>query len=368
MSDWVEVRTQEELDDALRDPKAIPVMVGDGTFNVSADRVVRAADSVSVEASGAATVEAWGSATVRAGGKSLVGAWQGASVEVTGDTTCDAWDDATVVARDSAYVRVWGHARVVAHDRARVEAEHWTQIDARDHARVEAWGAALVFSQGHAVVSAWETATVKASGSCVVRAWGSATVEVVGSCTLEAWDATTVRAGGTAQVRARGAAMIRARGQARIDAGDEVAVTRHGPRVEVTGGSLVEVPRFESVGDWCAFHGVRVADGVATLYKAVGEDYASRRGTSYAPGSKPQADDWDGGERECGGGLHFAPSPAVALQFFPRAVRYVACPVRLEDMAIAGRFHQPGKIKARGVCAPVYEVDGLGRPLGGENR
>ena len=49
--------------------------------------------------------------------------------------------------------------------------------------------------------------------------------------------------------------------------------------------------------------------------------------------------------------------------FSPRATRYVACPVRLEDIAINGREANTGKVKAKGVCAPVYEVDEQGQPL-----
>ena len=139
---------------------------------------------------------------------------------------------------------------------------------------------------------------------------------------------------------------------------------RHGPKTKASGGVVNEVPtRLRTADEWCGFYGVEVEDGVATLFKAVDDDYTSQYGTAYTPGSQPQADDWDEGERECGGGLHFSPTPALALEFSPRATRYVACPVRLEDIAINGREANAGKVKAKGVCAPVYEVDEQGRPL-----
>jgi hypothetical protein len=107
-----------------------------------------------------------------------------------------------------------------------------------------------------------------------------------------------------------------------------------------------------------------VADGVATLYKAVDDEFGSYHGASYAPGSTPQAGDWDGGEEECGGGLHFAPRPTFAFPATDDATRFVACPVRVEDIVVQRHSIYPNKVKARGVCAPVYEVDGDGAPIG----
>src|SRR5207237_6599225 len=105
------------------------------------------------------------------------------------------------------------------------------------------------------------------------------------------------------------------------------------------------------------FHGVEVKDGVAFLYKAVDEDFRSMYGTNYAPGAEPQAPDWDGGDAECGGGLHFSPKPAIALRFQPEAAHFVACPVRLEDIVLHDRPLYAEKVKAKGVCGPVFEVD-----------
>jgi hypothetical protein len=141
-------------------------------------------------------------------------------------------------------------------------------------------------------------------------------------------------------------------------------VIAEGENVNVVGGAVSatgQVPPPTSAEQWCRFNGVEVENGVAILYKAVDAEFTSRYGTSYQPGSLPEAPDWDGGERKCGGGLHFSPRPYLALEFTHRAARYVACPVRLEDIVV-----QPGpyqnKVKARGVCAPVYEVDENGLP------
>jgi hypothetical protein len=85
---------------------------------------------------------------------------------------------------------------------------------------------------------------------------------------------------------------------------------------------------------------------------------------SYLPGSQPQAPDWDGGEQECGGGIHLSPRPGLALPRTYGAHRFVACPVRVADIVTHPGGDYPDTVKAPGVCAPVYEVDDLGRPVG----
>jgi hypothetical protein len=157
--------------------------------------------------------------------------------------------------------------------------------------------------------------------------------------------------------------MVRARGKARVDAADGVSLTRHGGAV-VHGGGVTDATRFTTPAEWCAYYGVAVEDGVATLYKAVDAEFGSYHGGSYRPGTKPRADDWDGGEQECGAGLHLSPLPTFALPHPDDVMRFVACPVRLEDMAVHPNGDYPNKVKVSGVCAPVYEVHEDGTPVG----
>ena len=120
---------------------------------------------------------------------------------------------------------------------------------------------------------------------------------------------------------------------------------------------------------WCKEHHVKVVRGVATVYKAVRDDYKSSRGGDYSPGSKPVAHDWDGGKKECGGGLHFSPHPLDALYFDEQATRFMVCKVRLADMrAPKAADDYPHKIKARGCCAPCVECDRTGKVLKGGKR
>jgi hypothetical protein len=139
-----------------------------------------------------------------------------------------------------------------------------------------------------------------------------------------------------------------------------------------TGSNILQLqkPKIETALDWCAYYGVAITNGVAVLYKAVNEDFTSKwrsndlpNGVSYLPGSKPEALDWDGGKAECGGGLHFSPSPSSALAFHAGAKRFVACPVAIDDIVVHKDPEYPAKIKARAVCAAIYEVDLHGDPV-----
>jgi hypothetical protein len=102
-----------------------------------------------------------------------------------------------------------------------------------------------------------------------------------------------------------------------------------------------------------------VKRGTAILYKALdGELKAPHNGFPYPLGSKPKAPDWDGGDAECGGGLHFSPRPVNARQFYSGDdVRYVACPVKLAEIVVHKNPSYPDKVKAPRVCGAVYEVD-----------
>ena len=127
--------------------------------------------------------------------------------------------------------------------------------------------------------------------------------------------------------------------------------------MRIDGGHVVAIPAIRTVAQWCEHYGVAVADGIATLFKAVRDDYRSAHGLPYAPGTIPTAPDWDGGTAECGGGLHFCASPHEAAGFDTEATRYVACPVRVADIVVHYPANYPHKIKAPGCCAPVWECD-----------
>jgi hypothetical protein len=281
-----------------------------------------------------------------------------------GSATVEASDSATVEASDSATVRAYGSATVEAYDSATVRAYGSATVRAYDSATVEAYGSATVEAYDSATVRAYGSATVRAYGSATVRASGSATVRASGSATVRAYDSATVRASSSATVRAYDSATVRAYGSATVRASKYVATHDHGPRTTVRGGVIIPVPRLVTAAEWCEFYGVSVTDGVATLFKAVRDNWHSRNGADYSPGATPEAADWDGGKAECGGGLHFSPRPWEAQRFDDRATRYVACPVAVDSIVVHPDGAYPGKVKAPRVVAPgCIEVDIDGTPV-----
>ena len=163
-----------------------------------------------------------------------------------------------------------------------------------------------------------------------------------------AWGSSHVEAWGSSHVVARGQVMLRLFSALKITASAQVIIAKHGNAGEVTGGRVIEMAPPATTAEWCDFYGVPHEDGVATVYKGVDINFRSPRGGDYTPGSAPVAPDWDGGDRECGGGLHFSPHPRMTREFANDAARFVACQVALVDMRapLAGDEY-PQKIKAR---------------------
>ncbi len=304
MSEYVEVRTQADLEKALKRSGVIPVCVGKGSFVVAGSAVVTAY--------GSAVVTAYGSAVVTAHGSAVVKAYGSAVVKASGSAVVKAYDSAVVTAYGSAVVT--------------------------------AYGSAVVAAYGSAVVTAHGSAVVTASGSAVVTAHGSAVVTAYGS------------------------AVVKASGSAVVKASKYVAVQKmaHGTQ-RISGGVVIEVPVLTTAREWCDYYGVTVKRGVALLFKAVDDEYRSHHnGFAYTPGTKPEAPDWDDGKKECGGGLHFSPRPWMAREFFENATRYVCCPVTLTEIVVHPDAQYPQKVKAPRVCGPVWECDEDGEPMAGE--
>ena len=143
----------------------------------------------------------------------------------------------------------------------------------------------------------------------------------------------------------------------KIKASAHVVIMIHGECKSITGGVRFKAMEIKTPEDWCEYYGLKVSRGVVTLYKALNHAFISPKGTSYAPGEKPEAKDWDGGRAECGGGLHFSPSPTFAREFSREAEKYAACPINIKDIVVHKNAEYPQKVKARRVAKPCYEVD-----------
>jgi hypothetical protein len=335
----VEVYTQKELESALESGDY--PLLRDGKFEVT----------------GSSQVRAYGSSQVKAYGSSQVTACD--SSQVT------AYDSSQVTACDSSQVTAYVYSQVIAYGSSQVRACGYSQV--------RAYGSSQVTAYESSQVTAYESSQVTAYGYSQVTAYGSSQVTACGSSQVIAYGSSQVRACGSSQVIAYGSSQVRAYGSSQVIAYDSsqvraskyVAVTILG-KPNVVGGVKIRPRAPSNIAEWIADYGIRVRKGgVVILYKAVGDDCRSEYGTSYAPGETPSAADWDGGKAECGGGLHFCPSPALALTFNRAATRFIACPVKVSEIA----FHQdaayPTKVKAPRVCAPVWECDIDGQKLQG---
>ncbi|OIN79987.1 DUF7666 domain-containing protein [Mycobacterium malmoense] len=204
------------------------------------------------------------------------------------------------------------------------------------------------------------SASVSASDSASVRAFGSASVRAFGSASVSAFDSASVSAFGSASVSAFGSASVSAFGSASVSASKYVAVHLHSQRVTLNGqGQVIDLTGidFDDPIQWCEFHNVDVTDGIAYLYKAVGDDWKSDYGTSYEPGATPEAPDWKP-VAACGNGLHFCAHPHLSLDYKRDATKFVKCGVRIDEIVTLG-----DKIKAKRVVVPCVEVDAHGRLL-----
>ena len=162
-----------------------------------------------------------------------------------------------------------------------------------------------------------------------------------------------VVASGHVQLSTAGAVSVEVKPDSHVTVLAEGDATIDGTPAHVTRKELLS-----SIEGWCQEYGVPIVDGVVVLYKAVNDQYRSGYDFDYTPGSTPIAADWDGGQDECGKGLHFAPRPVMALGFNREATKFVACPIALADIrAPQPDDSHPTKVKARGCCGPVFEVD-----------
>ena len=192
------------------------------------------------------------------------------------------------------------------------------------------------------------------------------TVRASGSVTVTASGSATVRAHGSAAVTAYGSATVHAYGSATVTATPAVAVHLHSGRCTIAGGVLIDhtIIDLTDPQTWCDYHGVPTVDGIATVHKAVDDDWTTGRGTDYRPGATPSAPDWRD-DHDRGGGLHFSPQPWQAREYMLDASRFVAVGVAVADLRpILGATP---KCKAPRVVSPCVEVTIDGTPTNPES-
>jgi hypothetical protein len=183
----------------------------------------------------------------------------------------------------------------------------------------------------------------------------SATIgHVSGSaCINEATGVATIdRAVGTSVIHLHDHAQL-------IKASPHVSVFVHSVDATHSGGHIIDLTGLDltDAHTWCEHYGVIIVDNAAVLYKAVREDWYSRHGISYQPGTIAHCDDFiaDG---LCGRGLHVSPNPYQAAQYDSEVCRYVEVHVDLKELNPIDH----DKCKAPSVHC-IREVDLFGNPI-----
>jgi hypothetical protein len=296
--------------------------------------------------------------------------------------------------RGSYVVFAYDDAQVTAHGENQVEAMGRSKVEARDQVRVSAYEDAQVTAHGTAVVSLYDRASaivcdkvrvadandrsrVIASGKATATLFEDATIEAYDQVAVHAYDRTRVRAAGqvvvdayeTSRVDAFDTALVRAYGPVTVVATDRVHTWREDAHADITGGVILDGVSREYLADaaeWCKAHGVEVEDGMAVVYKALGNDLIAGQDhdmpTLYEKGTRVEAPDWDA-VRECGNGLHFSPRPHYANTYRFGATRWMRVHIPVAD-AIPLDYAGAPKIKAPW-CDVVAEVDMFGHDIEG---
>jgi hypothetical protein len=234
---------------------------------------------------------------------------------------------------------------------------------------VEAWGSSqprvVARESSQPRVEAWESSqphvVARESSQPRVVARESSQPRVVARESsqphVEAWGSSQPH------VAAKANCQVHVRGNVSVVAAAAVAILISGGSPTITGGGYISRVNIESPASWCDYYGADVVDGYALLFKALDSDFkANYNQFDYTPGTTPEAPDWDGGERECGGGLHFSPTPLHALEFFSGAKRFVCCRVALDSIVVHPNGDYPQKVKAPRV-AEIWEVDRYGKRI-----
>ncbi len=301
--------------------------------------IVKVTGDITVFAKSDATVYAKGNAIVHANGNAIIYAEDNVKVYADdkvkvyaeGNVNVYANDNVFVVANNNAIVHAQRAASVYAEDNTSVYCGDHSNIDASDNAIVYARGYAVIKAKNHAIVNAWEFVNVHAQGNVVVNANGNAVIQVADNVTVNAGKHNIIN----------------------FDADNYVG--------KINGGIQVEIPKIKTAEEWCEYWGVEVKDGVAILYKGTDDDYSTFCARSadiyYRPGETPRAPDWDNGKKECGGGLHFSPTPFHVFEFRCDVSHFIACPVRVDEIVVHYPAGYPEKVKAPRVYKPCYEVD-----------
>jgi hypothetical protein len=190
------------------------------------------------------------------------------------------------------------------------------------------------------------TVRVEGSSTPTIETWGSSTP------TIETWESSTPTI-----VTRESSTLI-----GRVGKFSMVSVLQHDQsNVKLPGAVLLRTPEsIETVEDWIDYYGCEQAKrGSVVVFKCVDDTLRSHYKTLYEVGEEVKCADWSSAP-ECGGGLHFSPSPSAAQRYSNGGSRFLACSVRVKDIVLLG-----DKLKTPS-CKVLYEVDWDGKRVGVE--
>ena len=208
-------------------------------------------------------------------------------------------------------------------------------------------------------------ATLRENSRATLR--GNSRAELLENARAELWDGAHATLGEDARAELGGNASAELWGNSHAELSRFTVAWLRSPSAKATGtGHVIDVTNatLSAPDTWAAFHGVKVVDGIATVYKALYDHYGTGRPEwqgAYAPGKVPEAPDWRD-DASCGGGLHFSPTPRQASEYLSGATRWVKVGVELATLRPILDGGTP-KCKVPKVVVPCVEVDINGDPV-----
>lgn len=253
--------------------------------------------------------------------------------------TYEAQDFATVAARGTSCVKLCSRTSGTGSESAHIVALSGASYHVQDNAEAEAYAGS--------------------SGSCsiggVIRAKGvcSLTVDCGGIAYIGEGVVACCMRDGT--VYARNFSQVTSKEGSKVFA-SRFAVVYVEPGAEVDGGVQIIVKPPTNGKEWAEDYGAVIDGDTLIVAKASYEYGATTNGVVYEVGKVVIAPDWDGGLRECGGGLHFCATHREAREYIAGASRFFWCAIPADEISIIGNPTMPNKIKVSS-CYVLAECD-----------
>ena len=146
----------------------------------------------------------------------------------------------------------------------------------------------------------------------------------------------------------------------------------HSPDARVSGAHVIDMTGTESHDPemWAAHTTADVLDGEVVLWKALGADLTSGeefgRPVKWEVGQEVSCDDWNP-TPECGGGLHLSPHPYDAIMYRKEATRMLKCSATMSDIVPIIYNNDSDKCKVKSVRV-IAETNMDGTPLTSEEK